>query len=78
MILKDYYGSNFINEVKKRSTMEKNSTSFANAYFDMKRKEWKIHLQKKKQKIIPSEQLHLSQIHQHILPAFQVTDQKTR
>jgi hypothetical protein len=30
----------------------------------------------KQKKIIPSEQLHLSQIHQRILPAFQVPDQK--
>ena len=29
-----------------------------------------------KQKIIPSERLHLSQNHQRILPAFQVPDQK--
>lgn len=60
---------------KKRSRMEKNSTFFGNAYFDTKKK-WENPSREKQKKIIPSERLHLSQIHQRILPAFQVPDRK--
>jgi hypothetical protein len=55
-------------KLQKRTTMEKNSTSFVNAYFDTK-KDTMENPAKEKQKIKPLEQLHLSQIHQHILPA---------
>ena len=56
--------------------MEKNSICFVNAYFDTKKKKME-NPAKEKTKIKPLERLHLSQIHQHILPAFQVVqDQK--
>jgi len=56
--------------------MEKNSICFVNAYFDTKKKKME-NPAKEKTKIKPLERLHLFQIHQHILPAFQVVqDQK--
>jgi hypothetical protein len=68
MTLEHNYGaSNIIDETLEKDRNGEKQYIFANAYSDTKKKD-----RLKDPAIEPFEQPHLSQIHQHTLPAFQV------